>query len=117
MPYSDPLRRKENHKKWHLQNREKVLVIQKQYRLRRKIKVLEKYSNGNIECSCCRESVLEFLSIDHINGGGTSHRKSLKSADIYAWLLKNDFPKGFRILCHNCNQAIGKYGICPHKRD
>jgi len=25
------------------------------------------------------------------------------------------YPTGFRVLCHNCNQAIGLYGYCPHK--
>ena len=27
----------------------------------------------------------------------------------------NSFPPGFRVLCHNCNQALGAYGYCPHK--
>jgi hypothetical protein len=31
------------------------------------------------------------------------------------WLRKNGFPKGFRVLCHNCNFAHGHYGYCPHK--
>lgn len=33
------------------------------------------------------------------------------------WAIKNDFPDVFQVLCHNCNQAIGYYGSCPHKRD
>lgn len=74
MPYLDPLKQKENHRKWHFENQEKILTKQKRYRLQRKLKVLEKYSQGKIACSCCGESTIEFLSIDHINGGGTSHR-------------------------------------------
>ena len=30
------------------------------------------------------------------------------------WLKANNFPSGFRVLCHNCNLAIGLYSQCPH---
>lgn len=116
MPYKDPLKKKEYHRRWHFSHRDIILIKQKEYRLKRKIEALKKYSSGKVECSCCREQTVEFLSIDHTNGGGTSHRRSLNSTDIYAWLLKNNYPGGFRVLCHNCNQAIGHYGKCPHKR-
>ena len=33
----------------------------------------------------------------------------------WEWLLRHGFPEGFRVLCHNCNQAIGVYGACPHQ--
>jgi hypothetical protein len=26
------------------------------------------------------------------------------------------YPPGFRVLCHNCNMAIGLFGVCPHER-
>jgi hypothetical protein len=65
------------------------------------------------KCICCRESILEFLAIDHIDGGGNDHRKSIRT-NIYLWLKKNNYPDGFQILCHNCNMAKGFYGICPH---
>jgi hypothetical protein len=35
---------------------------------------------------------------------------------IYRWLISSGFPEGFRVLCHNCNQAIGLYGFCPHQQ-
>lgn len=57
---------------------------------------------------------MEFLSIDHINGGGNRHREKVGSAKVYAWLKKRGYPKGYQVLCHNCNQAIGLYGKCPH---
>ena len=69
-------------------------------------------------CECCGEDRFEFLAIDHINGGGGKHRKELGSgAAIPRWLIKNNFPPGFRILCHNCNMAMAIYGECPHQRD
>jgi hypothetical protein len=35
---------------------------------------------------------------------------------LYLWLKRNNYPTGFRVLCHNCNLAIGFYGYCPHHR-
>jgi hypothetical protein len=29
-------------------------------------------------------------------------------------LARNGFPDGYRVLCHNCNMALGQYGYCPH---
>lgn len=77
-----------------------------------RIKCLKHYGG---ECDCCGENRYEFLSIDHINGGGNIHRKEIRG-NMVRWLLKNGLPEGFRILCHNCNQAYGLYGKCPHKK-
>jgi hypothetical protein len=67
---------------------------------------------GNV-CSCCGESKPEFLSIDHIDGGGTAHRKRI--SNIYTWLRANKFPSGYRILCFNCNCGRERNGgVCPH---
>lgn len=79
---------------------------------RRKI-VVEFYGGTPARCACCGETEYAFLSIDHLNGGGTKHRESIKT-NIYNWIIKNNFPDGFQILCHNCNQAKGYYGECPH---
>jgi hypothetical protein len=32
-----------------------------------------------------------------------------------AWLVKNKFPGGFQVLCHNCNYAKARSGRCPHQ--
>lgn len=70
------------------------------------------------KCVCCGESNREFLTIDHINGNGHTHRKELGgSVYFYKWLIDNNFPKdNFRLLCMNCNFSVGKYGYCPHKK-
>lgn len=65
-------------------------------------------------CACCGETRIEFLCIDHVNGGGSKHRKTLK-VEIYRWFKQNDYPAGFRVLCHNCNASLGFYGYCPHQ--
>lgn len=77
-------------------------------------KVINHYSKGKNECACCGEKEPKFLALDHINGGGKKHRKEIK-INLYQWCLMNGYPKGFQVLCHNCNMAKGFYGKCPHK--
>lgn len=73
---------------------------------------------GGYKCACCGETEPLFLSLDHIENDGSSHRKSigtLGGAKLYKWLEQNNYPPGFQVLCANCNH--GKYrnkGICPH---
>ena len=84
---------------------------------RRKKACFAHYGN---KCACCGESRIEFLSIDHINGGGTKFRqqnKGMAGVRMYGWLIKNDYPDGYRLLCHNCNQSMGYHGYCPHQRE
>ena len=79
-------------------------------RLRRR--VLDAYGGA---CECCGERTYEFLAIDHIDGGGNQHRKSGGgSSGVIRWLARNGCPEGYRVLCHNCNSALGYYGYCPH---
>ncbi len=68
-------------------------------------------------CTCCGESNVGFLTIDHINCNGSQHRKQSRFNDgIYSWLIKNHYPPEFRVLCYNCNSGRAKYGgICPHQ--
>ena len=67
------------------------------------------------KCVCCGENKIEFLAIDHINGGGSQHRKrDSRATQMSHWLKEQGWPDGYRILCHNCNLSIGFYGYCPH---
>jgi hypothetical protein len=81
-----------------------------------RVEVLTFYSKGVPTCSCCGELEFEFLSIDHVRGGGNAHRKVVRSQALLRWLKKSNFPEGFQVLCHNCNLAKGFYGYCPHER-
>ena len=84
--------------------------------------VLYHYGGPNPSCACpsgaCGETTVQFLCLDHIDGGGNHHRAQVGGgSQFYAWIVKNNFPSGFRILCHNCNFALGAYGVCPHSTD
>jgi hypothetical protein len=108
---------KNYHKIYYHANKEK----QKNYMHERnklfKEKVLLYYSNNDIKCACCGEREIQFLSIDHINGGGTKHIKEVGGGTgFYRWLIKNNFPAGYQVLCMNCNFAKGKSGCCPHEK-
>lgn len=84
----------------------------KTYRDKMRRLVMEHYGK---KCVCCGEDNIKFLSVDHINGGGAKHRIKIHGK-INFWLIKNNYPRGFQILCFNCNW--GRYnngGICPHK--
>jgi hypothetical protein len=113
--------RKRKIKEW-IENKKKTdpeWVKRNNERKRREFKRYRKtvmHHYGGAKCACCGERTFEFLSIDHINGGGNKHRKEAKLSGkgIYRWLVKNGFPEGFRVLCHNCNFSIGAYGYCPH---
>lgn len=63
------------------------------------------------QCECCKESEECFLTLDHVNGGGTRDRLR---GNVWGRLRKAGFPSGYRVLCWNCNWAYHKLGICPH---
>jgi hypothetical protein len=86
---------------------------------RNRLLVLTHYSNGVPKCSCCGESNLIVLILDHIDGGGSQHRRTItrhKTGSIYRWIIKNNFPVGFRVLCRNCDWSYCIMGRCDHSR-
>lgn len=71
------------------------------------------------KCACCGETTRLFLTLDHMNNDGNIDRKQhgRKDIQVACWIIKNNFPSSFQILCMNCNW--GKHrnkGICPHKQ-
>ncbi len=73
-----------------------------EYRVKQKFNIIQHYGGKCVECGTT-DSVV--LSVDHIDGGGTQHRKQLKKSGttLYRWLVKNNYPEGFQVLCFNCN--------------
>lgn len=84
-------------------------------RLKLKKEIIDNYGG---KCICCQRDHWLFLTIDHINGGGNIHRKSLGfnsgGGNFYQWLKNNNFPQlDYQLLCHNCNLTKGHQGFCP----
>jgi hypothetical protein len=68
-------------------------------------------------CACCGEDCRVMLTIDHVNGGGNDHRRSLGGGNRREILqiINAGFPPDYQILCYNCNFARAKNGgVCPH---
>jgi len=107
------------HEKWKKRTPKERELRRKKYRQwydKLRDEIIKEYGG---KCGCCGEKRVEFLSIDHINGGGTKHRKILGGGTaFFQYLRENNYPKDkYRILCMNCNWARGRYGYCPHERE
>ena len=110
--------RREDSRRWRKEHPAEVRANNAKYR--REIKAAAFRAYGGALCVCCGETETAFLSIDHINGGGNKHRRAIMAGkagggQLYYWLKKNHYPLGFRVLCLNCNFAIGHFGLCPHQ--
>jgi len=109
-----------------LRNRGKNLQYDKLHRIKKnanqrelarrlRLEIMNYYSNGNLKCACCGEMEIHFLSLDHKNNDGYTHRKIIGfGRQFYSWIKRNNFPPIFQVLCMNCNFAKGKLGYCPH---
>ncbi len=103
--------------KWRTHNQDKAFELEcvnnaRTRDLIRAIRFLAREKYGTA-CQCCGEAEEAFLSIDHIDGQGAKHRRTLRTK-FWFWLAGENFPPGFRTLCHNCNMSHGSFGGCPH---
>lgn len=113
----DPKKIIEYSMRYYRANKEACIARNKKNESALKDAVFMRY--GGYLCKCCGETIKEFLTIDHINGGGTKHRKLIGGGGRfhYRWIRNNGYPEGFRVLCINCNfgRSRNKEGICPHE--
>ena len=71
--------------------------------------VIEKLEAKKICCDICGEWWFDFLTINHIKGGGEKERKSNKipkGKTLYSYLRRRKFPNDtkYNILCYNCQR-------------
>ena len=68
-----------------------------------RVDILTHYGNGKLACVKCGENNIFCLSLDHINGGGTKHRREIGGAvKLYPLLRRQGYPDGYQTLCMNC---------------
>lgn len=116
-------RRREINRNWVRKNPKKHQIRLTRWITKLRLQVFNHYSDNDIKCACCGERNLLFLTLDHINNDGARHRSELygkrvrsNGSKILTWVIKNNYPDGFQVLCMNCNW--GKHrnkGVCPHK--
>ncbi len=92
--------------KYYQENQERLL--RKNYERTQKLRrqVLEHYSGKPSKCKLCSYDKIECLDLDHIQGGGNKLRKENPRFNYYSWwkwIINNNYPKGFQVLCRNCN--------------
>jgi hypothetical protein len=88
-----------------------------------RLKCLIAYGGNPPKCACCGESIFQFLTLDHANNDGSSHREALTgyrraaTQSFFRALIKKGFPNNppLIVLCYNCNLGRERNGgICPH---
>lgn len=90
-----------------------------------KISKIRLYNNRNTIitnlggiCECCGITNYDFLSINHIHGGGIKDRHSFVSWKKYLKTLVRmpikELKQSYNCLCYNCNYSLGFWGICAH---
>lgn len=97
--------------KWRANNPRRFNAYMAERRQRIKADLVAGYGG---KCTCCGETAIEFLTLEHLHGGGRAHRRSKDSLAIFNEVIRAGFPKEYTILCMNCNFAK-RYGKeCPH---
>jgi len=104
--------KKKANQKYTANNKDKLNMIKRSYRLRLKHKVLSHYSTVSFpRCARCGEDDVDTLCLDHINDDGAEERKALGIAGrnsgagtrSYEAYHANGYPEGLQVLCASCN--------------
>jgi hypothetical protein len=71
-------------------------------------------------CVCCGESGTVFLTLDHVQGGGSEELRTMSGAQqkrggFWKAACREGFPPRFQLMCMNCNTAKASGSECPHQ--
>lgn len=104
-PYKDPEKRKkssyERVKKWRSRNLDKSRDYQNNWKKQQRLTILKHYSQEKLCCTKCGVSDIRVLTLDHVNGGGHKQIRETHTS-LPQWIINNNFPEGFQVLCYNC---------------
>ena len=109
--------------RWYHEHKEIRKTQRRTYLQKVKREGLVAYSQDPPKCTCCGESTLAFLTLDHVNNDGAEDRKKLlghsRAGNLISILRRNRYPNKdrYQVLCFNCN--MGKSvngGVCPHQQ-
>jgi hypothetical protein len=77
-------------------------------------------------CSCCGETNINLLCIDHIYGRKSpiyrpKTKRALRGKQLLSSFKTHGWPKElkevYRLLCYNCNHSFGTFKECPHQKE
>jgi hypothetical protein len=103
-------------RKYRINNNEKLHLQQKRRRDGVRLDVLGYYS-PNLCCDICKENIYEFLALDHKFNNGAEHRRRCGSSfAVYLDIKNNNYPDGYRVLCHNCNLKYRDNTKCGNRK-
>ena len=91
-----------NKAEWKRKKRNRVFELKQE--------IVKHYSKGRMCCANCGLRDVKNLTVDHINGNGERHRRTMSLSgghSFYIWLTKLKYPPGYQILCFACNMAKG----------
>lgn len=88
----------------------------RRWRNNTRVKVYDAYGGM---CVCCGEGNYKFLTLDHKDNDGATHRKEIEGTkDLAIWANKNGCPDNLQLLCYNCNLGKARNGgVCPHEEE
>lgn len=76
----------------------------KNYREKQRKQIIQHYGGKFPKCVKCGFDNIKCLEIDHINNDGAKQRKKVGgNEELFRWIVKNNFPKDYQLLCRNCN--------------
>ncbi len=106
---------------WQVKNRLDYLEKKRASTNRRRrevfLEALSRYGGDPPVCYCCGENIVMLLGLDHVSGGGNSHRKEYGNPKTSDLARRLGWPPLFRVACHSCN--LGSHlngGTCPHQK-
>lgn len=113
-------KKKLSDRKWREAHPEKYKEIWKRTNREYKIKVLAAVSGGKIRCANCGCDQVEFLEVNHINGGGArEYKHGGNNKKMYAAILSGERDTcDLNILCKPCNNLHYlelKFGKLPYE--
>ncbi len=87
-------------KTYRIKHKEKINLKQRLKKVELKRRVVEFYSEGTMKCKDCGYDNMISLDIDHIEEGSKPTKHSFR---LFLDLIRENFPKGYQVLCRNCN--------------
>ena len=100
---------KEYHNKYHKkcseEEKESYKNVWKEYCLKNKIETKEQsmvdkilvFNHYGKKCAKCGRADFDYLTIN------TEKEMDIYTYELYAWIIKNNFPEHIKLLCHDCD--------------